>query len=137
MDARGPVLLGALFLSGPCAAIILTPIGFLRRSWIELTDAAGLSMVVVVIAIFSIAPIVFALTFLDLSAAVALRMRAGPGGWLLALLGAVLAWTSVVALPRLAPNVEPWIFLVAALPLAALVVAMVLLIVGRDDAAVP
>ncbi|MGH2559519.1 MAG: hypothetical protein ACRDJH_10675 [Thermomicrobiales bacterium] len=121
------------FLACLSAAIILTPLGFLWRSWIEVAAAAGLSMVVVVITTFSFGPFIFALTCFELSAAVALRMSVGWRGWALALLGAALVWAAAVPLPLHTPNREPWQFAAVSIPLTGLFGAVMLLIAGRHD----
>ena len=63
-----------------------------NRSWRTMWIAAAYSLVFCVVAGFGFGPFVIVLPFLQLASAVALRVKAGPLGWLALLLAAVVVW---------------------------------------------
>ncbi|CCF85070.1 hypothetical protein [Nitrolancea hollandica] len=81
-------LIAALLWGFLIASLILTAIGLWRRSWKFLWLAAGLSLVFSIAAGFSIGPLTFLLTCLQLAAAIASRRESGTQGWVLLLLAA-------------------------------------------------
>lgn len=92
-----------------------------NRSWRTMWFAAACSLVFCIVAGFGLGPFVIVLTFLQLASAVALRVKAGPLGWLGLLLSGIVVW--VVGFPG---QVWAWswaLWLVAFL-LGSLILAM-------------
>ncbi len=89
-------LVAALLWGFLIVSLILTAIGLRRQSWKLLWLAAGLSLVFGIAAGFSIGPLTFLLTCLQLAAAVASRRETGTQGWVLLLLAALLIWIVLV-----------------------------------------
>jgi hypothetical protein len=92
------VLIATLLWGMLLASLVLTPIGIRRRSWKLLWLAAVLSLIFSIAAGFSIGPLAFLLTCLQLGAAVASRREAAIQEWVLLLLIALIIWIIVVPL---------------------------------------
>jgi hypothetical protein len=95
---------------GAVASLVFTLRGIASHSWLMMWLAAAASFVVSALASFSIGPFVFLLTCLQLGAALALRRGASSSAWLASLLGGMLVWVVVFALPTLVViRRYPWV----------------------------
>ena len=115
------VLIATLLWGMLLASLVLTSIGIRRRSWKLLWLAAVLSLIFSIAAGFSIGPLAFLLTCLQLGAAVASRREAAIQEWVLLLLIALIIWIIVVPLQITGLQWLPWLL---AFPVVA-VIAMV------------
>ncbi len=114
-------LIAALLWGFLTASLILTAIGLWRRSWKFLWLAAGLSLVFSIAAGFSIGPLTFLLTCLQLAAAVASRRETGTRGWVLLLLAALLIW--IVVVPVQIAGLQ-WLSWLLAFPVVVVIAAV-------------
>lgn len=111
-------------------SLILTPIGIRQRSWKLLWLAAALSLVFSIAAGFSIGPLTFLLTCLQLATAVASRQEAGRRGWVLLLLAALLIWIIVVPVQIAG---LPWLSWLLAFPVVAVIAAVATALSGNSS----
>ena len=84
------------FWSALVASVLLTPLALLTGSWFIMWVAALLSTAVSFAGIFSIGPLTFLLTCLQLAAAIALRRSSDEAEWKVWLLVGVGVWAAVV-----------------------------------------
>ncbi len=124
-------LLVAMLLWGSLvASLILTPIGIRKQSWKLLWLAAVLSLAFSIAAGFSIGPLTFLLTCLQLAAAVAIRREAGRRGWMLLLLAALLIWIIVVPVQIAG---LPWLSWLLTFPVVAVIAAVATALSGNSS----
>lgn len=111
-------------------SLILTPIGVRQQSWRLLWLAAVLSLVFSIATGFSIGPLTFLLTCLQLAAAVASRREAGTQGWVLLLLAALLIWIVVVPVQIAGLQWLPWLL---AFPVVVVIAAVATALSGNSS----
>jgi hypothetical protein len=112
------------------ASLILTVIGLRRRSWKLLWLAAGLSLVFSIAAGFSIGPLTFLLTCLQLAAVIASRRESGTKGWVLLLLAALLIW--IVLVPVQIAGLQ-WLSWLLAFPVVVVIAAVATALSGSSS----
>lgn len=114
-------LIAAFFWGILLVSLILTPVGIRQHSWKRLWLAALLSLMCSIVAGFSIGPLIFLLTCLQLGAAVACRWQAGAKGWIVLLLVALLIWVIIVPVQLAGLQWMPWLL---AFPVVAVIAAV-------------
>ena len=125
-------LIAAALWSLLIISILVTVVGFDRRSWKLLWLAGLLSFAFSVAATFSIGPYVWLLTALQVASAVAVRWRASWSGWASLVLAGVFLWLVVVPGTLF---VFHWPPLVVLVPLALVVAAIATLRGPTEDSA--
>ncbi len=123
-------LVAALLWGFLIVSLILTAIGLRRQSWKLLWLAAGLSLVFGIAAGFSIGPLTFLLTCLQLAAAVASRRETGTQGWVLLLLAALLIW--IVLVPVQIAGLQ-WLSWLLAFPVVVVIAAVATALSGSSS----
>lgn len=123
-------LVAVLLWGSLVGSLILTPIGIRKQSWKLLWLAAVLSLAFSIAAGFSIGPLIFLLTCLQLAAAVASRWEAGRREWVLLLLAALLIWIVVVPVQIAGLQWLPWLL---AFPVVAVIAAVATALQGNSS----
>jgi hypothetical protein len=118
-------IIAVVLWSALAASLLVTVVGFARRSWQVLWLAAGLTLFFTLPAALSVGPLTLLLAAVQMASAVAYRWAVGPLGWLALLGTAILGWLIVVP-GQLAFGPAPYLLVLIPLGIVAAVAATIL-----------